>query len=58
MQHLGLFRRLHVTSEPEGRDGYLGDAGRAVPVSLGDGVDFGLVAVSVTALITAITQQQ
>lgn len=38
--------------------GYLGDAGRAVPVSLRDGVDLGLVAVGVTALITAIAQQQ
>lgn len=38
--------------------GYLGDAGRTVPVSLRDVGDFGFVAVGVTSFITAVTQQK
>ena len=37
---------------------YLGDAGGAVPVALGDGGDFGFVAVGVAAFVTAVAQQQ
>lgn len=37
---------------------YLGNAGRAEPVPLGDGADPGPVAVGVAAPVTAVTQQQ
>lgn len=37
---------------------YLGYAGWAVPVSLWDTGDFGFVTISVTAFVTAITQQE